>query len=68
MMGDNGFVKDVLEHGPNLGFIIAKSRKTSTKSSRVGTPTETAVFTGSERHRTDRSPFNLESIGMLDTN
>jgi hypothetical protein len=24
MMGDNGFVKDVLEHGPNLGFIICQ--------------------------------------------
>jgi hypothetical protein len=24
MMGDNGFVKDLLEHGPNLGFIIGQ--------------------------------------------
>jgi hypothetical protein len=46
----------------------AKSRKRFSKSSRVGTPTETAVFTGSERDRTDRSPFNPVSIGMLDTN
>jgi hypothetical protein len=44
----------------------AKSRKRFYKSSRVGTPTETAVFTGSERDRTDRSPFNPESIGMFD--
>jgi hypothetical protein len=46
----------------------AKSRKRFSKSSRVGTPTETAVFTGSERDRTDRRLFNLVSIGMLDTN
>jgi hypothetical protein len=27
MMGDNGFVKDVLEHGPNLVFIIGQVKE-----------------------------------------
>jgi hypothetical protein len=27
MMGDNGLVKDVLEHGPNLGFIICQIKE-----------------------------------------
>jgi hypothetical protein len=27
MIGDNGFVKDVLEHGPNLGFIIGQVKE-----------------------------------------
>jgi hypothetical protein len=51
-----------------LDASLAKSRKIFYKSSRVGIPMETAVFTGSERDRTDRRLFNPVSIGMVDTN